>query len=386
MSKGRLRDKAKPDKKAKDEEEEELEEEEEEKFNLKKSALAWAKDILIAFGIIIALILVLFIYTGNWPPLVVVESNSMMHEDGVSHLGVIDTGDMVLVKEIDVEYRSETKVFQGRDYKVNTGLKEITTWTEKRDKHYGNWGDVIIFKKEGVEDATPVIHRAIVWLEVNYTYYNDTTNDGATFDIPSMDLYGESSVIYITDYPAFGRNGDELIDLEIDLNALLDRAKLDGQKPLSGYITKGDWNHNMVDQFSLPSGSGDGRSIDLVLPQWIIGKARFELPWFGLIKLWITGKITSKNPAPDYSWRYLFLTLAIVLASVIAIDFTIAFVSKRLKKDKDKKKEDEKVKDGEGKLSRRRGGRPDRGRSTKRESPRHKSGELRKGPKGRKRS
>jgi hypothetical protein len=61
------------------------------------------KDVIIAFIIVLIIIGSIYIYTGNWPPVVVVESDSMQHSDDESFLGVIDTGDLVLVKSIDSE-------------------------------------------------------------------------------------------------------------------------------------------------------------------------------------------------------------------------------------------------------------------------------------------
>src|SRR5439155_756042 len=53
------------------------------------------RDLLVA-GIIVVIVLVgIYVYTGVWPPLVVVESQSMQHSGTESHFGVIDTGDMV---------------------------------------------------------------------------------------------------------------------------------------------------------------------------------------------------------------------------------------------------------------------------------------------------
>ena len=105
---------------------------------------------------------VCFLYTGNWPPVVVVESESMMHSNTESFLGVIDTGDLVLVKTIG-----------SRD--------DVVTYAQgKADDYstYSDYGDVIIYRKNGYGDVTPVIHRALVWLE-----YNQTSDN---FDIPDL--------------------------------------------------------------------------------------------------------------------------------------------------------------------------------------------------------
>jgi hypothetical protein len=185
-----------------------------------------------------------------------------------SQMGAIDDGDYILIKD------------EGYNTKPGYGVRGITTWVEKKEEHYSTWGDVLLYEKDG-SGGMPVLHRAIVWLEVNYDHYNSDTNDGATYDIPSMGLQAQIGVITIEDYPAFGRNGDSTVDLLIDLNDLLMRAKLQGKKPMSGYITKGDWNHNMVDQFSLRS--LDSQALGLITPQQITGTAFGEIPQPGLV-------------------------------------------------------------------------------------------------------
>jgi len=371
MSKSRLESKVK---KAIEENDEEKGEGEE-KFNLKKSAIGWSKDILIALVIIIVIIVALFIYTGNWPPLVVVESNSMMHGDQESNVGAIDTGDMVLVKNVDKDYRYEIRTYQGEEYRVDLGLTEITTWVEKKEKHYDNWGDVIIFKKDGSEE-TPVIHRAVVWLDVNTTKANLIPPE-YSFDIPSLHLYGQSGTIYLEKYPAYGKDGFNNVTLELDLNALITKHTKLGKEPQSGYITKGDWNADKVDQFSLETTFGSGVYIDIVRPDWIIGKAKFEIPWFGLIKLQITGKLTDTNPAPEHTWWYLIFTLVIIVASVILIDIAIAFFSKKFKKKDDEKDEKEGDKKEKGRPKK---GPPDKpGRGREKDEPPKRAGRNRAG-------
>ena len=55
-------------------------------------------EIALAVGMIACLVLALFIHTGSMPPLVVVESESMIHdEDG--EVGSIDAGDLILVHD-----------------------------------------------------------------------------------------------------------------------------------------------------------------------------------------------------------------------------------------------------------------------------------------------
>src|SRR5256886_13099860 len=107
-----------------------------------------AKDAIIA-GAIVALFLGgLYVYSGVWPPLVVVESSSMSHNDAESKLGVIDTGDMVFQQTV-------------------SGRAAVVTYIEGRVTRYatyGDYGDVIIFRRG--TSATPIIHPAIMYIEL----------------------------------------------------------------------------------------------------------------------------------------------------------------------------------------------------------------------------
>src|SRR6266571_7570283 len=58
------------------------------------------RDVVIA-GLAVAIVIgSIFWYSGTWPPMVVIESGSMMHGSD-SSLGIIDTGDLTLVKKVD---------------------------------------------------------------------------------------------------------------------------------------------------------------------------------------------------------------------------------------------------------------------------------------------
>jgi hypothetical protein len=54
---------------------------------------------------------------------------------------------------------------------------------------------------------------------------------------------------------------------------------------------------------------------------WISGIARGELPWFGLLKLWITGPAPD-GPVPENSKTALFVSLGLLIGGPIAIDLT----------------------------------------------------------------
>ena len=202
--------------------EEEEEESKETKSNIKAYLLSLGRDILIAVIVMAIVIGSLWGYTGNWPPMVVIESNSMMHGKD-SNIGIIDTGDLVLVKEDnDIETYID-------GYKSNY-------------QTYGSYGDVIIFKKNGLED-TPVIHRAVVWLEYNESGYNMVRINNKAysvrgFDVPSMGLYNVTH-IWIANYKPNGHN------LSMNLGTILVNFQIYGT-PHSGFLTKGD-NNLMVD-------------------------------------------------------------------------------------------------------------------------------------------
>ena len=113
-------------------------------------------DFLGAFVILLIIIGSLYAYTDNWPPLVVVQSGSMQHSEDTSYVGVIDTGDLVFVKDTK-DPDSIIPYLEGR---------------EKDHRTYGSYGDVIIFRPNGEEDRTAIIHRAVAHIEWNDTNYN----------------------------------------------------------------------------------------------------------------------------------------------------------------------------------------------------------------------
>jgi hypothetical protein len=63
-----------------------------------------------------------------------------------------------------------------------------------------------------------------------------------------------------------------------------------------------------------------------------VGRAEGELPWFGLIKLYISGETSQPSKqAPDTSVRMLILTIVLIIAIPIILDLLFTFLSKRLK-------------------------------------------------------
>ena len=253
----------------------------------KKEALAF----LAALIVLLAIFAGLYLYSGVWPPMVVVESGSMAHSSEKSYIGVIDTGDLVIVRD----------------------QSSVMTYVEGYDDHYrkfGDYGDVVVYLRYGQEDSTPVIHRAIVEL-----VYNASTS---TFDVPSLSDYPQSLWSHngIQDGQWWGLGGVlELYDvgyrsqfIRVDLGALLVFEH-------GGFITKGDHN-DLIDQNPQVPICREPIERD-----WVIGLAKVEIPWFGLLKLWVGGQYTPYGPGvPANSWTNLFVCIALIIIIPISVD------------------------------------------------------------------
>ena len=243
------------------------------------------KDVGLAIGSVVIVFLLTFAYSGNWPPMVVIESGSMEHDNNplyseprYSHIGTIDTGDLVVVKKAE--------------------KSDIVTYLEgkKTDyKKYGDYGDVIVYYKNGIETyegqpVTPVIHRAMAWVEVidkeNETYY-----------IPEIDTTFQGKI--------------QLAEIGLGGGASIQNLQN------SGYITKGDSTGNPhPDQ--LTHYDITGAPVQPVDPNWVVGMAKGELPWFGLIKLRVT-QPDNYYEAPPQCRTMLWASMLIVLAGPVLV-------------------------------------------------------------------
>ncbi|MCK5024246.1 MAG: S26 family signal peptidase [Thermoplasmata archaeon] len=292
------------------------------KKKLKKNMGEITRDIMVAFLIIAVIMLSLYSYCGIWPPMVVIESGSMEHPPSMtehrSYVGVIDTGDMVFVKKVNASYGEDVLTYyQGEEMGHST---------------YGSYGDVVIYRPNGQkyrgngDPVIPIIHRLVIWLEINTTHVNPNFNGidyaNYSFDVPSLEIYDSTAWFNITNY------GYRQDTVTINLGRVLRYYEAGGIIPHSGYITKGDNNPNH-DQDSW---------YEPVLPEWIIGKAWGELPWFGLIKLWVNGADTSR--APSNSWTGLFGTIIILLVIPLIWDYIIPKTRKFLGKRKNTETEE----------------------------------------------
>ena len=53
----------------------------------------------------------------------------------------------------------------------------------------------------------------------------------------------------------------------------------------------------------------------------MVGVAKGEIPWFGLLKLWVGGQYTPYGPGvPANSWTNLFVCIALIIIIPISVD------------------------------------------------------------------
>ena len=159
------------------------------------------RDILIVLIIVAVIGAVLFGVSGTWPALVAVESESMVPN--------MNIGDLVFVVEENRYDGFMTAVEAASSGKIS----------------FGGYGDVIVYQPNGETGVTPIIHRAITWINASTAELAGFTGDAAH----------------------------------------------------AGYITKGD-NNELYDQ---------NAGMQPVKDEWIVGKALFAIPLIGLVPLHI---------------------------------------------------------------------------------------------------
>lgn len=161
----------------------------------------FGKDIVFSLAVVAVVGLILYTYSGTWPPIVSVRGDSMfphMHQ-----------GDLVLLQGLD------------RD--------TVKTYSASIDTNYSMYsepGDVIVYRPLGKTDVPPIIHRVMYWVNKSEPMW---TNGPAA--------------------------------------------------PDSGYITLGDNNHGVLDQQAYNICPDQP-----VRPEWIVGIARFNVPYLGYIR------------------------------------------------------------------------------------------------------
>jgi len=175
-------------------------------------AVSLVRDLLWIVIVVGGVALALYLICGTWPAVVTIESQSM-----VPHMNV---GDLVVVVQKDRYGHFETWIAGKQSGEIK----------------YSDYGDVIIYKPNGLTSVHPIIHRAIQYLD----------NEPVT-EIKGMKL--------LKNYTP----------------------------PHAGYITWGD-NNARPDQGLNYPGIG---IIEPVKDEWIIGKALFSVPLVGYLPLHI---------------------------------------------------------------------------------------------------
>lgn len=176
-------------------------------------AVSLARDLLWVAGVVGGIALALFLICGTWPAVVTIESGSMIPN--------MNVGDLVVVVQKD-------------------RYGEFMTWENAKLANvtkFNGYGDVIIYKPNGLSSVHPIIHRTMVY---------------ATSTTQLTEIRGHQ--------------------LRTNFTAAHE-----------GYITWGD--HNPApDQFVTYPVVGIPEP---VREEWIVGKALFSVPLVGYLPLHI---------------------------------------------------------------------------------------------------
>lgn len=274
--------------------------------------MAGARDyvyIALAVGLVFG---ALFAITGSWPPVVTVQSNSMMHvneseygsgsgdtraEDvGFGRLGTIDPGDLVLVDSVD-------------------DPDEIQTFANAEDERYGHPGDVLVFQRTGTGTDLTVIHRAMAYVETdgedrNRTYTVEWTDEWRP---PPEDLATcEREPVHTCTFGAEGVFIPELGVYECPPGGPPqagglgeDRCPDPQPKPFlgPGFLTQGDNAATNPGADQAPPRTGEAAlNPQPVAMQQVEGVARGELPALGLLKVAFSGTEIHNAEIQDHDY------------------------------------------------------------------------------------
>lgn len=168
------------------------------------------EDIAISVAIVGGIAIVLYGFSGIWPPMVAIESGSM--EPGMS------TGDIVFIVS------PTNSVPDGVDAKH--GVVTHEQGEEAGYESFGDYGDAIVYRPDGSNGRTAIIHRAMFYVEEGERY---TTIEGETETAPH-----------------------------------------------DGFVTKGDANQYYDQEQGLST---------VVKPEWVEGKAKYRVPLIGNLRL-----------------------------------------------------------------------------------------------------
>lgn len=258
------------------------------------------KGVIAAAIIFVAIIAGLTIYSGVIPPFTVVSSGSMQHSNSWEP-GIITTGDIVYLKKPS----------------SSSSIITYLNGTRSGYRSFGEYGQVIVYRYDGHQ----IIHRAMFYLSWNNS---------------EPVVYGYNSSLV-----TIGKNYILLHNVGYSGNNLI--VNLAPIRNMSGFITCGDFNlgNSYPYLYNKTLNGYYAADQDQILGFFdppvrfseIVGYAVFDIPWFGLIKLWPSwelGILKEENPAPALSYVMLVVSLA-----TIAVAFSVAYMYGRQKKVKD---------------------------------------------------
>jgi signal peptidase I len=126
-------------------------------LNSEEPVFSVARDVAWILLVVGSVALLLFIFSGTWPAVVAVESESMVPN--------MNKGDLVFVAAADRYGELQTW-----NESLSTGYGKFNEYPDL----YGNkvYGDVIIYRPNGADSVHPIIHRAVEWYDDgNYSGY-----------------------------------------------------------------------------------------------------------------------------------------------------------------------------------------------------------------------
>ncbi len=274
------------------------------------------RDLLLTGAVFAVVVGGLLGYTRTWPPMATVASGSMAHAEGASEIGVMDPGDIVLVQAVGARSDAVTYL-EGR----GTGYRT-----------YADFGDVLLFRPPGEPEGTVYLHRAMAFIAWNAS--------AAGYDVPDLGrltanewiAWDASGNVTASPYGLSrflvhhtGWRGD--LDIAFNLTAG-DRSLALGVGS-SGFLTMGDQNAyatlTKADRW-------------VVTLEAVLGVARGEVPWFGLIQLTLApdpdgccagwGSSDPVRGAPANSWAALDATLILLAAIPVAWFVSAAYLDR----------------------------------------------------------
>lgn len=262
---------------------------------------------LVALAVIVILLVGVYGYTQNWPPVYVVESSSMQH-GGSDQVGLINTGDLVLAQKTAASQVVTYMVGMTRGYST-----------------YGEYGDVLLYSANG-QSGTPIIHRPLVYVDWNAS--------SASFSVPELQGLpcGTAPNADYSTTPFGGcawndlPNGTVLTLYHVGWRSATVPITLGSSTSgsHSGFVTMGD---NNLDCSSSPCkgepDQGPAAISEIVEPGWAIGVARGMIPWVGAVKLLIDG---DAGLVPAQSWQFLGITIAALIGLAFALHYATRYV------------------------------------------------------------